>query len=112
MAMAGFADALFAGFIAALVGCRRQPRQPTDLAAILKVAPGKELHDIQPGAVVADAAQAQELPDVLHVRVVGRVQLLAALGLQFGDMLIGELPTGPLAFQTGAQTGRHGRAIP
>jgi hypothetical protein len=47
--------------IATLVRCAHQAGTRTDLAAIAEPTPGDELHHVQPGRIVTDAAQLEEI---------------------------------------------------
>ena len=60
-AVAGPADALLARGLSALVGRRRQPREASDLTAISKLSPAKELLYQYPGAVYPNSPQIHQL---------------------------------------------------
>ena len=110
--IAGLADPLFVVFVAALKGCRGQAGQGAEFAAVMKVAPGEELHDEEPGRVLANAFEPQQLAYLGHGRFLRLADRRAAFGFQFQDLLLYELPAGELAAQARDQTVRQGCAIP
>ena len=54
------------------------PRDAADFAAIAEPAPGEELRHEHPRALLADAAQLQQLPDQYHRRIPPLAQFTSA----------------------------------
>src|SRR5262245_40864306 len=69
--VARLVDAELAAQLPALVGGRCEPRQGADLLAVTEVAPGEELHRVEPGAVQADPAQLHQLPNLRRRSIPG-----------------------------------------
>jgi hypothetical protein len=78
----------------------------------VELTPAKELHDIQPGAVLADAAQAEQAAHLVHARTVWGAQQLGSLPFHFQNVLVDRLKAGVLAFQSSAHARWQGRPIP
>ena len=78
----------------------------------MKVAPAEELHDVEPGGVLTDALEPQQLAHLGHAGFLGLADRGAAFGFQRRDLLLHELPAGELAFEAGQQPGRSGRTVP
>ena len=98
---------------AALPWGRGEARQAPDLAPILELSPGEELHDEQPGALDPNAAELHQITDLLKGRIVGLgTQALLPFGLQGVDLLAYALKTNPFSFESGAEFGGKGRAVP
>ena len=57
IAVAGFANALFSAALAAREGGRGQASQGADFPRIVEIAPGKELHHVQPGGFDSNPLQ-------------------------------------------------------
>ena len=66
MDVAGLADAEVAREATAGLARIGETGESADLAAIAKAAPGEELQGVKPGADFADAAEGEELPDLVH----------------------------------------------
>src|SRR5262249_57463717 len=69
--IARLADPLFMVEQAAPIGRPHHPREAADFAAIAEPAPGEELGHEHPRALLTDAAQLQQLPDLNHPGFVG-----------------------------------------
>jgi hypothetical protein len=103
---------LVARLFATVKGCGHQARQATHLAAIVELAPAKELGDVQPSAVLTNAAQAEQAAHLVHTRTFSGAQQLGPLPFHFQNVLVDRLKAGILAFQPSAHAGWQGRAIP
>ena len=106
--VAGLADTLFMILAAALKGRGRQPGQRADLAAVMEVAPAEELHDVEPGGVLADALEPQQLAHLDHAGVLRLADRGAAFRFQVQDLALHELPAGELALQPRGQPAGKG----
>src|SRR6516165_6120908 len=98
----------FAPALPAVVRRRRQPGQAPQLAAVLEPPPGEQLVDQQPGTVLADSLEVQQLTYLLDLRALALADRLGPLLLQLLDLPADQPP--PLEFpeQTIAEARRHG----
>src|SRR5574341_1554567 len=105
-------DPLFPAQLATLIGRRRQPRQPADLAPVAKLPPPEKLHHIQPRAVRPNPPEPEQASHQLHRRRRPTPQLLRPLPLQLLDLPREQRHFRPLPRQPRPQAPRQGGPIP
>jgi hypothetical protein len=108
----GLGDATLIGWVPSRIGSGCQATESPHFLAITKGPPAEAFHDKDPGPIRPTPLQGQELPHVLHHRILARLEQRTAFGCQLGHALSQRLDGLPLLAETASESRRERGAIP
>ena len=110
--VAGFGEAPLIGGGPTRLGGGGQAAERPDFFAVAKGPPAEAFQDKAPGTIRPNPFQGEELPHLLHHRLLGRLQHRTAFGFQLGKALGQRLHVLPLLAKPVSQSRRERRASP